>query len=114
MDVPETFSQQFGNRQYGGFVDFVQPVLQRKILGWPKAVFSIACRLEYVDWNVGTFRETGGNIADDFKAIVPGLSFRPGAQTVLRLNYRYHWQHDLLGNPPARTAGWQFGVSSYF
>lgn len=114
VDVPETFSQQFGNRQYGGFVDFVQPVMQRKILGWPKAVFSIACRLEYVDWNVGTFRETGGNIADDFKAIVPGLSFRPGAQTVLRLNYRYHWQRDLLGNPPARTAGWQFGVSSYF
>ncbi|MFM9950998.1 MAG: hypothetical protein ACKV1O_23890 [Saprospiraceae bacterium] len=114
VDVPESFSQQFGNHEYGGFVDVVQPVLQRKILAWEKAVFSIACRLEYVDWNVGAFRETGGNIADDFKAIVPGLSFRPSAQTVLRLNYRYHWQRDILGNPPARTAGWQFGVSSYF
>lgn len=114
VDVPETFSQQFGDQQYGGFVDFVQPILQRKILAWEKAVFSIACRFEYVDWNVGAFRETGRNIADDFKAIVPGLSFRPSAQTVLRLNYRYHWQRDILGNPPAQTAGWQFGVSSYF
>mgnify|MGYP002400259891 CR=1 FL=1 len=114
VDVPETFTQQFGRRQSGGFLDIVQPVLQRKVLNWEKSVISLVCRLEYVDWNAGAFRETGGNIADDFKAIVPGLSFRPGAQTVLRLNYRYHWQRDLLGNPPVRTAGWQFGFSAYF
>jgi len=114
VDVPETYGQQFGSRQHGGFVDVVQPVLRRKWLGWEKAVFSVVCRLEYVDWNAGTFRETGGDIADDFRAVVPGISFRPTAQTVLRLNYRYEWQRDILGNPPARTAGWQFGVSSYF
>lgn len=114
VDVPETYGQQFGSRQHGGFVDVVQPVLRRKWLGWEKAVFSVVCRLEYVDWNAGTFRETGGDIGDDFRAVVPGISFRPTAQTVLRLNYRYEWQRDILGNPPARTAGWQFGVSSYF
>ncbi|MEQ1746680.1 MAG: hypothetical protein ABMA02_14710 [Saprospiraceae bacterium] len=114
LDVPDTYSQQFGNRQQGGFLDIVQPMLRRSILGWDRAVLSVVCRLEYVDWNVGTFRETGGEIADDFRAIVPGISFRPTAQTILRLNYRYEWQRDILGNPPKRTAGWQFGVSAYF
>ena len=114
VDVPAAYGQQFGNRQQGGFLDIVQPVLRRTIFGWEKAVFSVICRLEYVDWNVGTFRETGGPIADNFRAIVPGLSFRPSTQTVLRLNYRYHWQRDVLGNPAVRTAGWQFGVSTYF
>ena len=114
VNVPATYGQQFGDRQQGGFLDIIQPVLRRRIFGWEKAVFSVVCRLEYVDWNVGTFRETGGTMADDFRAIVPGLSFRPSTQTVLRLNYRYHWQRDILGNPAARTAGWQFGVSTYF
>lgn len=114
IDVPETYGQQFGSRQQGGFLDVVQPVFRKKMFGWEKAVFSVVCRLEYVDWNTGRFRETGGEIADDFKAIVPGVSFRPTAQTVLRLNYRYQRQRDILGNPPASTAGWQFGVSSYF
>jgi len=114
VDVPDTYGQQFGNRQQGGFVDVVQPILRRKLLGWDNVVFSAVCRLEYVDWNAGIFRETGTNIADDFRALVPGISFRPTAQTVLRLNYRYEWQRDILGNPAARTAGWQFGVSSYF
>ena len=58
--------------------------------------------------------DSGGVITDDFKSVVPGISFRPTAQTILRLNYRYEWQRDILGNPPKRTAGWQFGVSAYF
>jgi len=114
VDVPGTYTQQFGERQQGGFVDIVQPVLRGNILGWTRAALHLACRLEYVDWNVGAFRETGGNIADDIRAVVPGFAFRPTAQTVLRLNYRYEWQRDLLGNPPARTAAWQFGLSAYF
>ncbi|MBC7487000.1 MAG: hypothetical protein H7282_09645 [Cytophagaceae bacterium] len=114
VDVPETFSQQYGNKQRGGFLDIVYPVLNRTILGFEHATFNVAARLEYADYNVGTFNETGGNIRDDIYAIVPGISFRPHPQTVLRANYRYHWQTDLLGNPAARTAGFQFGFSSYF
>lgn len=114
VDVPNTYSQQFGNKQRGGFVDIVQPILERKLLGFDHAVINIACRLEYVDWNVGTFKETGGDIGDQIWAIVPGLSFRPTAQTVLRLNYRYMQQKDILNNPPAMISGVQFGVSSYF
>jgi len=114
VDVPATYSQQFGNKQKGGFVDVVQPVLKREMFGFENAVFNVACRLEYTDWNVGTFRETDGNIADDFWAISPALSFRPTAQTVIRFNYRYIMQQDILGNPPAPTSGIQFGISSYF
>lgn len=114
VDVPETYSQQYGNRQQGGFVDFVQPVYKKKMLGFDKPVWSVALRLEYVDWNVGKFKETNTNIAEDLWGIVPGISFRPVQQTVLRLNYRYMQQRDILGNPPANTGGIQVGISSYF
>jgi hypothetical protein len=77
-------------------------------------VINVALRLEYTDWNIGTFRETDGNISDHIYAICPAISWRPGGSTVVRLNYRYEWQTDLLGNPAARTAALQFGVASYF
>lgn len=114
VDVPGTYSQQFGNKQYGGFIDFVQPVLKRTILGFEKSTINLACRLEYVDWNVGTFNDIGGNIGDEIWAIVPAISFRPSSQTVLRFNYRYQQQTDILSNPAAVTGGFQFGISSYF
>ncbi|MDP1747638.1 MAG: hypothetical protein Q8L90_18840 [Bacteroidota bacterium] len=114
IDVPTTYIQQFGNKQQGGFIDIVQPVIKRKILGWENSTFNVALRLEYTDYNIGTFNETGSTIYDHITAIVPGISFRPSSQTVIRANYRYHWERDLLGNPAARTAGFQFGFSTYF
>jgi hypothetical protein len=114
VNVPSTFTQQYGNKQQGGFIDIVQPVLKRKMLGWEKATLNFACRLEYVDWNNGSFKDTGGNIAEDLWSIMPAMSFRPTAQTVLRLNYRHQQQRDILGNPPAKTGGFSFGVSTYF
>ena len=114
IDVPSTFTQQFGEKQKGGFVDIVQPVLNGNLFGFDKATFNVAMRLEYVDWNDGSFRETGESIGDEIWAVVPALSFRPTAQTVIRVNYRMMQQTDLLGNPPAKISGIQFGVSSYF
>ena len=114
VNVPTSFTQQYGNKQHGGFIDIVQPVLKKKIFGWEKATFNLACRLEYVDWNVGKFTSTGGNIGEDIWSIMPAISFRPTAQTVLRLNYRHQQQTDILGNPPAKTGGFSFGVSTYF
>ena len=114
VDVPSTYGQQFGNKQFGGFMDVVQPILKKNILGWENAVLNIACRVEYVDWNVGTFKETGGNIGEDIWSIMPAISFRPTSQTVFRLNYRYQKQTDILGNPPATTAGFNIGISTYF
>jgi hypothetical protein len=114
VDVPDTYTQQYGNRQSGGFLDVVQPVIRKNIFNFNKSVVNVVCRLEYVDWNVGKFKETGGNIREDFVSVVPGISWRPTPLTVLRLNYRYNWTTDILGNPPSKTAGFQFGFSSYF
>lgn len=114
VNVPVTFTQQYGNKQYGGFIDIVQPIVSRKLFGWEKATLNLACRLEYVDWNVGKFSSTGGNIAEDLWSVMGAVSFRPNQQTVLRLNYRHQHQQDLLGNPPAKTGGFSFGFSTYF
>jgi hypothetical protein len=114
VDIAPSYTQQYARRQRGGFMDIVQPIYKGNIVGFEHSTINIACRLEYVDWNVGRFVETGDNISDHFTAVVPALSWRPGPQTVLRLNYRYNWQSDLLGNPLTRTAGFQFGFSSYF
>lgn len=114
VQVPDTYSQAFGTEQLGLFVDMVATLLQRRILGWEKAKLNLVLRGEYIDYNQGKFRETGGKIGDDFWAIVPGISFRPTGTTVLRFNYRFQQQRDLLGNPPSKTGIFQFGFSSYF
>jgi hypothetical protein len=114
VDVPETYTQQFGSKQTGGFLDIVQPIIRKPVFGFERSVINASCRLEYVDWNQGTFVETGGNISEDIFSIVPSLSWRPHPLTVIRLNYRFNWQQDILGNPPSKTGGFQFGFSSYF
>lgn len=115
VDIPGTFSQQFGNKQRGGFLDVVYPFVYKKtILGFDNALLNACIRMEYADYNVGTFKETGDNIGDHIFALVPGISFRPYPQTVIRANYRYVWATDILGNLPEKTAGFQFGFSTYF
>lgn len=114
VQVPETYSQQYGHRQTGGYIDFVQPVFRRAILGFERSAVNAALRAEYVDWNQGAFNETGTNIREDLISVTPGVSWRPAAQTVLRLNYRYSWLTDLFGNRPSKTGGFLFGFSSYF
>ena len=114
VDVPDTYSQQYGNRQVGGFVDFVQPIVRKGLFGFERSVINLALRAEYVDWNNARFRETGTNIREDFISLIPGASWRPTSQTVIRLNYRYNWTTDIFGNPSSKTAGFQFGFSSYF
>jgi hypothetical protein len=114
VDVPDTYTQQYGQKQAGGFFDMVQPLIKKNIFGFGKSIINAVCRFEYVDWNIGRFNETGGNISEHFISVVPGLSWRPTSQTVIRLSYRYNQTTDLLGNPPSKTAGFQFGISSYF
>ena len=114
VDVPESYGPQFGSKQRGGFVDIIQPVLQRNILGWENAVVNLAVRLEHVDYNVGSFVETNTNIGDDLWSVVPAISFRPTAQSVFRLNYRILKQRDIIGNPAENTAGFLLGFSTYF
>lgn len=114
VDIPAEFGQQYGSQQQGAFVDIVQPIFRRNILNWDKAVFNIAVRGEYVDWNIGTFNETGLNIGEDKISITPAISFRPSQQSVFRLNYRYNINRDIHNNPRTKSAAWMFGVSTYF
>jgi hypothetical protein len=114
VDIPGTYTEQFGRKQQGGFIDLVQPVFKRPMLGFEKATLNLAARFEYVDWNKGRFKSTGENISDEIFSIVPAISWRPTVQTVIRFNYRYNWQKDILGNPPSKLAGFQFGLSTYF
>ncbi|MFB6257381.1 MAG: hypothetical protein ABEH38_01705 [Flavobacteriales bacterium] len=114
VDVPETYTQRYGEIQRGAFLDIIQPILDRPMFGWKKARLNLAARFNYVDWNVGTFERSGSRIGDERLALTPAISFRPSSRTVLRLNYRYQWQWDLLRNPPAHEASWMLGLSSYF
>ena len=114
VDIPDTYTEQYGEKQAGGFVDLVQPILKRPMLGFERATLNVAARIEYVDWNKDKFKSTGQNISDEIFSVVPAISWRPTPQTVIRLNYRYAWQKDLLGNPPSKIAGIQVGLSTYF
>lgn len=114
VDVPSTYTEQFGSRQQGGFIDVVQPIIKRRILGWNDATLNIAFRAEYVDWNVGSFVSTNTNIGESLWSIMPAVSFRPNQQTVIRVNYRHLQQKDILNNPPSKTGGLSIGISTYF
>jgi hypothetical protein len=114
VDVPDTYTQQYGDRQWGGFVDLVRPVHTLRGGAFKNSSILAAFRIEYVDWNDGSFDETGTALYEDVFSITPALSFRPSAQTVVRLNYRYTWQRDLFGNPPSESAAVSLGISSYF
>jgi hypothetical protein len=114
VNVPDHYAPQYGSRQQGGFLDLVQPLRKGRVFGYENSVLNLALRLEYVDWNRDRFAETGDAIGDDTWAVVPALSWRPSALTVVRLNYRRQWGRDFLGNPPARSAAVQLGLSSYF
>jgi hypothetical protein len=114
VNVPETYTQQYGSQQVGGFIDIIATVLKTKILGWENAKLNLGARLEYADYNQGNFTQTKQNIADHIWAIVPTIAFRPVATTVIRFNYRYQQQTDFIGNPPSHTGKIQFGLSSYF
>ena len=118
VDIPPNYTQQYSNKQFGGFADIVQPILHRKILDWDDATVNLAVRLEYVDWNLGKFTSTGTRMYNDLWSIMPGLSFRPTPQTVLRFNYRHEKQRDITGNVIGAAIGntgeFNFGIATYF
>lgn len=114
VQIPDTYTQQYGKKQRGMFVDVVQPVYQNKILDWEDATVNLAARLDYVDWNKGRFKETGTRIGEEVLAITPAISFRPTPRTVFRVNYRYEWETDIIHNPSTHEATWYMGFSTYF
>lgn len=113
-NIPSDVGQNFGNTQWGFHTDLIYPLWKGKLFRWQNIILNTALRFEYLDYNVGKFKETESNISDHLYSIMPGIGLRFSPNTLLRMNYRYQWDTDLFGNPPAKTAGFQFGFASYF
>ena len=114
IDVPEDLLEVFGERQWGFHLDAVVPLFRPRIRGLTDPVVSAIARVERVDFNRGTFASTGDPVGDEIDAFTLGLSFRPAAGTVFKANYRFQRIRDLQGNAPARRAGFQVGLATYF
>ncbi|MBK6622624.1 MAG: hypothetical protein IPG32_17780 [Saprospirales bacterium] len=114
IETPKDIGPVFGQTQWGFHADFIYPILNGNLFQWKNLQLSLALRLEALDYNVGAFDETGDPISDHLVSVLSGISLRFSPNTLLRANYRYRWDTDLLGNPPAKTAGFQFGFASYF
>ncbi len=114
IDVPDDLLEVFGDRQWGFHLDAVVPLFRPQIRGLADPVVSAAARLERVDFNRGRFGSTGDPIGDEIDAVTVGLSFRPVAGTVFKADYRFESIRDLVGNEPAKRAGFQFGLATYF
>jgi len=114
IEVPQELSQFYATQQWGGFVEVIYPIFDRKMLGFEESVISAAARLEYVDYNMGKFDVNNERIGDDVVAMVFGFGYTPRPGTKIKANYRRHLTTDILGNPPAILGGFQFGIATYF
>jgi hypothetical protein len=120
VQLPAGTVDNYGSQQEGAFMDIVGTVFKHKMFGWENAKWDVGVRINYANYNMGTFTETGGPISDYIWSIVPAIAFRPVGSTVLRLNYVYSWQSDeaggnfILGNTPVLTGTLEFGISTYF
>lgn len=114
IELPPSLTELQAGRQVGGFVDLVVPLFRPRLRTLRDALVSAAVRAEYVDLHAGTFAELNSRIYDETKALSLGLSFRPAAGTVFRVNYiRQHFR-DLFGNATSKAGGFRMGVATYF
>ncbi len=114
VNVPDDLRELFGHRQIGGHLDASWPFWTPPVRAFPEGRLSGDVRLEYADFNVGTFSSTGARIGDEVASVVLGLSYRPVHGTVFKLNYRRTRTHDLARNPAAASAALQVGFATYF
>jgi hypothetical protein len=118
VQLPPDYTPEYSGRQFGGFIDVVQPVFRGRILDWDHATVNLAIRGEYVDWNAGRFAATGTRMYNDTWSVIPAISFRPTPQTVLRFNYRRQETRDITGDVIGAslglTEGYSVGLSTYF
>ncbi len=114
IQVADDLSELFGEKQWGAHLDFIYPIMNRRVLKYDNTVLNGIIRLEKIDYNIGTFASTNTNIGDEVEALVLGLSLRPLPTTVIKANYRYHWITDALNNAKVKAAGVQVGLATYF
>ncbi len=114
IEKPEGAGPEIGSRQFGAHLDLINTVWRPTLFKHQEAEFNINLRAEYVDYNIGEFTGTGQKRGDEVIALVPGISFRPVSEAVIRANYRREWHFDLQRNAPAHRGVFQLGVATYF
>jgi outer membrane receptor protein involved in Fe transport len=113
IEVPESLSEMFADQQKGFYGELGYTLLKRPLLNFPEATLTLVTRYDYIDLNDGTFSSTGQNIGDSVKRLTAGLSFRPTAETSIRLSYARNWSRDVFNNL-SHSMNIQFGVATYF
>lgn len=114
LQRPSGVGPEIGRRQVGGHLDAIAHVWRPDLIEGVDSVLNLNLRSEFVDYNTGSLDETGESIGDEIYAVVPGISFRPVSETVIRANYRREWHVDLQNNAPVDRGVFQFGVATYF
>jgi hypothetical protein len=112
IELPPGTLESHGSAQVGMFVEANYTLDTVKIFRFDRVAISAGLRFDAIDYNQATFT-SGANVGDAVTGLALSLALRPNASTVLRANYRYDWISDVLGNP-RRSAGFQFGLASYF
>lgn len=115
INLPKELRDMLGDKQWGCFGDLIVPVWSPNLLGTDGEVLNANLRFERVDYNIGNFTTTKKNKGNDATATVLGISYRPTTDLVIRLNYRHHWESDLLDNTPlVQSNNLQVGFATYF
>ena len=113
IDVYEGLGQIFGNEQIGYHVEASYPIIDNiRLFGNKNNRINASVRYEFADYNAGNFEQIGSSISDEVKCIRGGLSLQMSRKTMLKANYSYLLQSDILGNE-AKTGGLQFGFATY-
>lgn len=113
VELPSNLTDNFSTDQWGLYADVIVRLWQGRLSFMKSAGFYFVGRFDYVDLNMGTRQSTGEAIGDETIRLTVGVSFRPTPQTSIRVVYQHNWILDVFNNP-ARKAGVQFGMASYF
>lgn len=114
INLPPGLAHIFGESQMGYHLEATYPIWENiSLLGQENNYLNLALRLEKADYNVGDFVQTETKIYDEIMGFRAGLALHLGYRTVLKANYAYFDERDILGNL-SKTGGFQFGFSSYF
>ncbi|MCH7677756.1 hypothetical protein IID10_00125 [candidate division KSB1 bacterium] len=113
IDVQESLKEIFADKQRGFYAEIGYTFIRRPILNQPDASLTFVTRFDYVDLNDGKRVSTGENIGDSLRRLTTGLSFRPTADTSIRLSYARNWGYDPFNNL-TNSMNIQFGIATYF
>ena len=113
IDVQESLKEIYADKQRGFYAEIGYTFIRRPILNQPDASLTFVTRFDYVDLNDGKRVSTGENIGDSLRRLTTGLSFRPTADTSIRLSYARNWGYDPFNNL-TNSMNIQFGIATYF